>query len=383
MQNQSANEPNKNHAKDIKSKKYAGVYYRTLSDNSKTFFIIYKNPITKKTHRLKIGNSKDGFNEAYSNNKRADIIARLRLGDDENIPILRLKRQKTTLNNLALKFFEAKAITTNRRSLSERKSKYNKHIKDTIGVKPLNSITSDDAKELQKSLINAGYANSTINHIIELVKTIFNYGIKEQIFKNLNPFSDITHIKTDNARLRYLSTTEIKELLNVVKSDEILYLFTLISLHTGARIRSVLNIKFKDINFDENIINLTDLKNKSFYIGALTSGVKQILQSKKYKKDDFIVSYTNGEQCQIKRIQRRLKPILDELFNQGLEANDAKNRVVIHTLRHTFASHLAIQGTPIFTIQKLINHKDIKNTMRYAKLSKESGINEVLRAFEN
>ena len=71
--------------------------------------------------------------------------------------------------------------------------------------------------------------------------------------------------------------------------------------------------------------------------------------------------------------QSKILQVLDNLFNDGLNADDRKNRVVIHTLRHTFASHLAINGTPIFTIQKLMNHKDIKMTMRYAKLSPDSG----------
>jgi len=68
-------------------------------------------------------------------------------------------------------------------------------------------------------------------------------------------------------------------------------------------------------------------------------------------------------------IQNKLKKILDYLFNKELDKNDRKNRVVIHTLRHTFASYLAINGTPIYTIQKLMNHSDIKMTMRYAKLA--------------
>ena len=60
-------------------------------------------------------------------------------------------------------------------------------------------------------------------------------------------------------------------------------------------------------------------------------------------------------------------------FNEGLDKNDSKNRVVTHTYRHTFASHLAINGTPIFTIQKLMNTKDIQQIMRYAKLAPDSG----------
>lgn len=64
---------------------------------------------------------------------------------------------------------------------------------------------------------------------------------------------------------------------------------------------------------------------------------------------------------------------MDELFNQGLSTRDAKNRVLVHTLRHTFASHLAINGTPIYTIQKLMNHNDVNMTLRHAKLAPDSG----------
>lgn len=83
-------------------------------------------------------------------------------------------------------------------------------------------------------------------------------------------------------------------------------------------------------------------------------------------------------------LQRELSKIFNKLFNKKLidkeKENDKnynaelrRNKVVIHTLRHTFASQLAIDGTPIYTIQKLMNHSDIKMTERYAKLSKDSG----------
>ena len=77
-------------------------------------------------------------------------------------------------------------------------------------------------------------------------------------------------------------------------------------------------------------------------------------------------------------IQKQMRIILNTLFNQGIDADDRKNKAVVHSLRHTFASHLAINGTPIFTIQKLMNHSDIKMTLRYAKLSPESGKDAIL-----
>jgi len=88
--------------------------------------------------------------------------------------------------------------------------------------------------------------------------------------------------------------------------------------------------------------------------------------------NDFIIGGL-FEKYPTRTLQRHLKSILDDLFNVGLDSKDSKNRVVIHTLRHTFASHLAINGTPIFTIQTLMNHSDIKMTMRYAKLAPDSG----------
>lgn len=52
-----------------------------------------------------------------------------------------------------------------------------------------------------------------------------------------------------------------------------------------------------------------------------------------------------------------MQKILNNLFNQNLDLKDRKNRVIIHTIRHIFASQLAIKGTPIHIIQKLLNHR--------------------------
>lgn len=71
-------------------------------------------------------------------------------------------------------------------------------------------------------------------------------------------------------------------------------------------------------------------------------------------------------------IQNRTAKYLTQ-FNKNIKTDDRKNKVVVHTLRHTFASHLAINGTPILTIKKPMNHKDLKATMIYAKLSADSG----------
>ncbi len=51
-------------------------------------------------------------------------------------------------------------------------------------------------------------------------------------------------------------------------------------------------------------------------------------------KANYNVLQINNKPISISQIQKRLKPILDRLFNDGLDVKDSKNRVVIHTFRH-------------------------------------------------
>ncbi len=146
-------------------------------------------------------------------------------------------------------------------------------------------------------------------------------------------------------------------------------MFVHLALNTGGRLETILNIQKKNIDIMNNTIVLKDFKNKSNYRGFINQNFMPYLkeQLRGLGINDYVVG---GREIKYPTttLQRKLKSILDKHFNKGLDIKDAKNRVVIHTLRHTFASHLAINGTPIFTVQKLMNHSKIDMTLRYAKL---------------
>jgi len=142
-----------------------------------------------------------------------------------------------------------------------------------------------------------------------------------------------------------------------------------LSLSTGGRMGAIMEIKKKDINTSNRTLTLADEKGKETYTAFIHPRVMKLLErrlpSLRVNDSIFRTNY--------RRMQRQMKKVLDSLFNAGLKKEDAKNRAVVHTLRHTFASQLAIKGTPIYQIKELMNHKDINQTMRYAKLSPESG----------
>lgn len=359
----------------IKTKK-TGVYYNTLEDGDKVFYFTY-NDISdnKKKKWVKVGKYSDGIREINAFNLRAEQLSKMQHGEDITVIATKKKKEIITFDDLAQTYFIDKKSTPN------RMSRYNIHIKDIIGNKDIHKISKETIEKLLKDVEATGKANQTLNSIKELISTIYNHHIKNYDLEIINPCIKIERYKIDNNRERYLSLSEIKELKEAIKDDFLVSLFVDLSLQTGGRFETILHIQKKDINLASGTVTLKNHKTKSTYTGYLQ---KEFLESiREYLRElninDYVVSFEDAHDTKLtqRNLQHRIKPLLDELFNKGLDTKDAKNRAVIHTFRHTFASHLAINGVPIFTIKELMNHAKIEQTIRYAKLSPENGKNAV------
>lgn len=126
---------------------------------------------------------------------------------------------------------------------------------------------------------------------------------------------------------------------------------------TGGRVETIRSIKIKDINFTENTINLVDLKGKASgkndvsYIGfinpSLLVEISIYIHKHNLLQNNYLFSYDNIRRISRDNLRNHLQKIFNELFNQHFDSNDRKNRAVLHTLRHTFATQLAKVGTPI------------------------------------
>lgn len=366
-------------AKFISSKKYEGVQYYIKENGYKTYYVRYKDE-QNKLKRVKVGCETEGVNEVYCKNKRVEIINSIFKGEQPPKIVKSRNNKILTLDSIASKYFETK---DNSKSTFERLSKYNKHLAPTLGTMDITKITKQHLIDLQQKTLQNGLSNQTVNMIIELFGTIFNYGFKEELYEAANPSIKVTKLKVKNTRERFLNKFEIEELFEKTKLADLenkygslLELFCKLSLTTGARMESILHLKKCDIDLQNEIIRLTDFKGGSeIYSGYIANTTREILHStlSKIGFNDHLISFNyDGKKLTGRQLQRRLKPILDELFNKGLDIKDRKNRIVIHSLRHTFASQLALSSVPIRQIQALLNHSDISQTVRYAKLQDET-----------
>ena len=346
----------------IRSKRYAGVYKNVLENKDISYYITYKLSNGKKEW-FKMGLHSEGIRESYCSKYRANVMIKMRLGEDA--PVGLNKKNNLTLDELSLEFFKYKDYKKASKRTFE--GRYKNHIAPLLGQKDISLIKESDIKGLYQKIKEENLSDKTCELIISMCNTIFNYAINTKECLTKNPCRNIKTVKADNSRERFLTKAEVQELIRATKYDRDIYLFTLLSLSTGARLHDVYNIRKKDFNLDNRSVTIKNNKSNSTYQAFLNKRVLDVLDISELKVNDILYKVSE------RTIQRKMQRLLNKMFNEGLDKKDRKNRVVIHTLRHTFASHLAIAGTPIFTIQKLLNHKDIEQTLRYAKLSPDSG----------
>ena len=365
----------KSYSKRINTK-FSGIFYRETITNDridKTFYIRYKDE-NNKDKEIKVGKYSEGYREAYCNQLRNEIITKQRTGEEPPSIASKKKRNILSIETIANDYFNyRKESKTKANDISQ----YNNHILpyfknldfETIDKNEILQFTNK-LKKTKSKFKEDLLSDKSINNILNFLKTLIKHGFKNDFIKN--DFSKyISLLNIDNAREKFLTKEEIKILYENSKNDETLYLLFKLALNTGGRLATLLNICKKDIDFSHNLITLKDFKNNSTYKAFLTENLKALLEIRTIhlKMDDKLF---------VSNPERRLRSMLDELFNKDINTNDRKNKVVFHSLRHTFASHLAINGTPIFTIQKLMIHKDIRMTLRYAKLSPDIGRESIL-----
>lgn len=384
----------KTHAKRLPTST-DGVYYKAIiayEDEDKLNRLLKETPINEKQlkklikdklyiirwrdehgkDRLKtLGRYSEGIREAYCKRKREEITVKTRLG--EELPHLAKAKSRVTLDDLANTYFKERGSFV--KDMAKEQKRYENHVKPILGHFKADAIGLKHIEELQAALMEK-FAPRTVNHIIFLIGSIYKHNIKKEYFKGLSPTANFTGLQVDNERDRYLSLEEIERLLEAARAAHYeVWLYVKLLLSTGARAGGVTSLKARDIDLDEWTIKIADHKATKVYAESpksydafisdqeLHDALRERLATLR-PQDNLLLLHRQS-------LDNKLKALLDVLFNVGLPKDDRKNRAVIHTLRHTFASHLAINGEPIYNIQKLMNHKDLSSTLRYAKLNKK------------
>jgi integrase len=342
-----------------------------------------------------------GVNPQYCSQLRTQIVQNIRAGKDyvslkEKREIEENKRQvkieekeaterdKTPLSEIAERYLEWSKH--NKKSWKDDLSRYRTHIKPVLGHIPIKNIGIIQLEGLKKKLRAKGISPQTVLHCLQLVRAMFNRASSWGLYNGENPVkatakADKKFLKIpDASRLNFLTDDQADTLLNDLKDrSPQLHDISLLSLHTGARAGEIFNLVWADIDFPHTIVTLRDTKNEDTRQAFMTPQVEKMLtarQSHGFKKSNLIFENRNGKK--IREVSNAFARAIQKLgFNK--DAIDARDKIVFHSLRHTFGSWLALEETPLLTIKELMGHRKIEMTLKYAHLLPDEKRKAVLK----
>lgn len=204
---------------------------------------------------------------------------------------------------------------------------------------------------------------ATVNRYLAALSHVFTIATKEWMWVDENPLNKVSKMREPRGRVRFLSDEERKSLLEVCKSSESIYLYTVVvlALSTGGRRMELLGLKWPDVDLNRGIITLHETKNGERRILPLTGHALDLI--KKHSKIRQI-------NCDFVFPSKDLKKPIDirtpwETALKRAEISDFK----FHDLRHSCASYLAMNGASLAEIAEILGHKTLQMVKRYAHLS--------------
>jgi integrase len=202
-------------------------------------------------------------------------------------------------------------------------------------------------------------APATINRELATLKHFFSKAVEWGKLKESPADRKVKLLKGAVNRVRFLMPDEFQTLL--LNCEDFLKPIVTVAAHTGMRRGEILGLKWPQVNFEQGIITVLnpDTKNSERKDVPMDETVRATLEGIE-KKAEFVFLNSNGKPFYPMKVHNAFHDALDR---SGI--TDFR----FHDLRHTFASNLVMAGVKIEKVQKLMGHKMIAMTQRYAHLA--------------
>lgn len=348
--------------------RYEGVWINELKNGNVAYYINYRDengkPVKKKVG-VKTKQSNFTIKDAYD--KLIQTKHHLMTGEES--PFKSQRSKNFTFEDAWTAYYEWAKV--NKKTYISDEQYYRLHIAPTFAKREVKTIKSKDIEQFKQLYMSKEYAAQSVKHYMGLMRHIINHAIKNELIKNYtNPISGgkVKLPTVNNARQAFLNKEQARVILDELLQYENpqLYQLTIILLYTGARFSEVASLTWHDVNFETNMIYFKATKNGNARWVFMNELVKEVINNLYANKTStLIISNTKGKQFE--RMLHSWQIVVDNVLDGNKDA-DAKQRVTVHSLRHTHASWLAMAGLDILHIKEQLGHKTLEMTMRYSHL---------------
>ena len=233
--------------------------------------------------------------------------------------------------------------------------------------KPPEKITNEELRQYFLYLKNEKkYARAT--------QTIALCGIKFLFEKTLNKKFDVINIvrsPRENKLPVVLSREEVKEVLKNIHVLRHRACLTLI-YSCGLRLHEAVSLKVEQVDSKRMLIHIQKAKGGSDRYVPLPESTLSLLRAHyKTHRNPLLVFPAPGRGEHLESISTKPLPdtSIQTVFKKSLREIGIKKNASVHSLRHSYATHLLEDGTDIRIIQEYLGHKSIRTTMIYTHLT--------------
>lgn len=280
------------------------------------------------------------------------------------LPVWKLSKENLQalekfIEQLRLKAYSGSTVRTYRNEFMQ--------LLQLLKSKPVNDLSTD---ELRRYFVycfeKLHLTENTLHSRINAIK--FYY---EQVLKREKFFWDIPRPKKPLLLPKLLNESELVKLFNALSNKKHkAMLFTAYS--AGLRVSEIVNLKIPDIDSKRMQILIQRAKGKKDRYVNLSPVLLDILRNyiveyKPRPKEYLFESEQTGTAYPTRTVQ--------QIFSNAKNKAGIRKEVGVHSLRHSFATHLLEKGTDIRYIKDLLGHFNIKTTERYLHVSKKQLVN--------
>lgn len=239
---------------------------------------------------------------------------------------------------------------------------YNRAIKDFatfLGRSP-ETATPEDLRAYQLRMTDTGVTPSTFNTRIVALRFFFGMTCGREDMKRYMQF------RTESRKLpAVFSVEEVSDILMAAPGPGLKYRAALsISYGAGLRASEVCNLKISDIDSDRMLIHVDEGKNDKDRKAMLSPGLLDLLRD--YWREARPEGWLFPGKPKIMALSPRQ---LNRAFTSAKHMAGINKPATLHTLRHSFATHLLEAGTDVRVIQVLLGHSKLSTTARYTHVA--------------
>jgi len=201
-------------------------------------------------------------------------------------------------------------------------------------------------------------SDNLIHSRINAIKFYF-----EQVLFREKFFIEIPRPKKPSKLPKALSTKDIKKMFEALEHNPKHQLLMKLCYGMGLRVSEIVKLKVSDIDSHSMLVLVSNAKGKKDRYVVLPESALELLRSyyRQYKPKEYLFEGQYGGHYSERSVQT--------VFKNAMKKAKINKKVGVHSLRHSYATHLIEQGTDIRFVQELLGHKSIKTTMIYTHLT--------------